>query len=326
MQWQPNAKLVVIKRRAQLLAAIRQFFAERNVLEVETPLLCAHSVTDPYIASIAVFNAINPHQHPHYYLQTSPEYAMKRVLAAYGSELGDGIYQLSKAFRQDSCSARHNPEFTLLEWYRPGFTLHDLIDEVAQLLTAVYAQSGQTLDIHRVSYQGLFESVLGLNPHTASVAELLLCAKPWLPQQYDELDKKDVLELLFSFAIEPTLLVYPVLFVTDYPECMAALAQLQHDSDYVTASRFELYLNGMEVANGYHELTDVATHVRRFTADQARRCALGLPAIDIDQRFVAAMAAGLPACSGVALGVDRLLMALSGNTIQEVLIFSFDHA
>lgn len=327
MTWQTNAACVDIQRRARLLGTIRQFFAQRGVLEVETPLLCARSVTDPHIAAIAVPLSLAS-QPQSYYLQTSPEYAMKRLLASAEGEFDRGIYQLCKAFRHDACSNRHNPEFTLLEWYRPGFTLLDLIDEVAQLVVCIYAHFGQTLEIRSQTYQSLFEQTLGLNPHTATREQLLEVAKPWLPQEFQSLDPKDLLELLFSFAIEPGLRERPALFVTDYPACMAALSTLQHDgvNAYATANRFELYLNGIELANGYHELTDVSAHVQRFSADQQRRATLGLPDVAMDERFLAALEKGLPACSGVALGVDRLLMALSNKPLREVLTFAFDRA
>lgn len=327
MQWQASASLTEIKRRAKVLATIRQFFGQRGVLEVETPLLCAHSVTDPHIAAIAVPLSLAVHRQP-YYLQTSPEYAMKRLLASVETELDGGIYQLCKAFRHDACSPRHNPEFTLLEWYRPGFTLLDLIDEVAQLLVCVYAQFGHTLEVRTQTFQSLFELTLGLNPHVASRDQLLELAEPWLPTEHQNLDKKDLLDLLFSFAIEPGLREVPALFVTDYPACMAALATLQHDdvNSYAKANRFELYLNGIELANGYHELTDVAAHQQRFSADQQRRVDLALPDMAIDTRFLAALEKGLPACSGVALGVDRLLMALSNKPLGDVLTFAFERA
>ena len=324
--WQPSTGLDEIRRRAEVLAEVRSFFSGREVLEVETPLLSAFTVTDPFVAPIEVPYAPSG-SHSSYYLQTSPEYAMKRMLAAYGSEL-KGIYQVCRAFRDDACSARHNPEFTMLEWYRMGFSLQNLIDEVGDLLRAVYSRQGQKLEIRQQSYLSLFEDFFGINPHTVALKELQALAKPWLPESSEDLDKKDLLELIFSFCIEPKLSDYPAIFVTDYPECMSALAQLATDKNQglTTASRFELYVNGFELANGYHELRDPAVHKIRFLADQQRRKVLGLPVYEIDMRFMSAVESGLPDCCGVALGVDRLLMALSGQPIAGVINFPFTSA
>lgn len=322
-EWRPRAPLAELRRRAAVLVVVRDFFMRRGVLEVETPLLSRHTVTDPFIGSLSVAEIVSlPKQTT--YLQSSPEYAMKRLLSA-----GSGpIYQICKAFRDDDSSARHNPEFTLLEWYRPEFSLMELMDEVAALLQAVFAQQGQTLLLEFKTYQQVFEKSLGINPHVATRSELLALAKPWLPSESDSLDKKDLLELLFSFAVEPGFKRIPALFVTDYPCSMSALAALKTDekTGQQVANRFELYLHGIELANGYHELRDAEAHVQRFTKDQQRRAELGLPAVAMDQRLVGAVAEGLPPCSGVALGLDRLLMDLSGASIQEVLTFPIDRA
>ena len=326
-RWQPSASLDEIKRRADVLAEVRRYFSDRQVLEVETPLLSSYTVTDPFVTPIEVPSASVSEGPTTHYLQTSPEYAMKRLLAAYGSELS-GIYQICKAFRGDDCSSRHNPEFTMLEWYRLGFSLQDLMDDVEGLLRSVYSQQGQSLQIHRRSYQSLFEEFFGVNPHCAELAELRVLASPWLPEDSSELDKKDLLELLFGFGIEPELAGYQALFVSDYPQSMSALAQLKEDENQglQTASRFELYLGGVEVANGYHELRDPQVHLSRFSADQQRRQALGLTAYHIDLRFMSAVNSGLPDSSGVALGFDRLLMALSGQAISGVISFPADLA
>jgi lysyl-tRNA synthetase class 2 len=321
-RWQPSASLDEIKRRADVLAEVRRYFSDRQVLEVETPLLSSYTVTDPFVTSIEVPYASPGEGLSTHYLQTSPEYAMKRLLAAYGSELS-GIYQICKAFRGDDCSSRHNPEFTMLEWYRLGFSLQDLMDEVEGLLRSVYSQQGQSLRIHRRSYQSLFEEFFGINPHRAELVELRALATPWLPEDNSALAKKDLLELLFGFGIEPKLAGYQALFVSNYPKSMSALAQLREDKSQClqTASRFELYLGGVEVANGYHELRDPQMHLSRFSADQRRRDALSLPAYQIDQRFMSAVSSGLPDSSGVALGLDRLLMAISGQAISGVISF-----
>lgn len=325
--WQPSAGLVEIKRRAEVLAEVRRYFSDRKVLEVETPLLSAFTVTDPFVSAIEIPYDSAGSAHSTRYLQTSPEYAMKRLLAAYGSEL-PGIYQVCKAFRGDDCSRRHNPEFTMLEWYRLGFSLEDLMDEVESLLCCIYSQQEQSLQIHRRSYQSLFEEFFGVNPHCADLVELRALAAPWLPKDNLELDKKDLLELLFGFGIEPKLVDYQAVFVSDYPECMSALAQLKEEKSrsFRTASRFELYLEGVEVANAYHELRDPKLHLSRFIVDQQRRQALGLPEHQIDLRFMSAVRSGLPDSSGVALGLDRLLMALSGQDISGVISFPADLA
>ena len=324
-RWQPSASLVEIKRRADVLAEVRRYFSDCEVLEVETPLLSSYTVTDPFVAAIKVANDSAGSGRSARYLQTSPEYAMKRLLAAYGSEL-QGIYQVCKAFRGDDCSSRHNPEFTMLEWYRLGFSLQDLMDDLEGLLHRVYSQQGQLLQIHRRSYQSLFEEFFGVNPHCVELAELRALATPWLPEDSSELDKKDLLELLFGFGIEPKLVDYQAILVSNYPESMSALAQLKEDKSrgFHTASRFELYLGGVEVANAYHELRDPQLHLSRFAADQQRRQALGLPAYQIDLRFMSAVSSGLPDSSGVALGLDRLLMALSGQDISGVISFPAD--
>ncbi|MBV1870659.1 MAG: EF-P lysine aminoacylase GenX, partial [Gammaproteobacteria bacterium] len=296
--WQPRTGLDDIRRRAEILAQVRSFFSERDVLEVETSLLSSYTVTDPFISSIEI-PKLAALEGASTYLQTSPEYAMKRILAAYGSEL-DGVFQVCKAFRNDASSVRHNPEFTMLEWYRPGFSMQALMAEVEDLLRVIYAQQGCKLEVHYQSYQSLFEEVFGINPHRADRAQLLVLAAPWVPTDSSELDKKDLLELLFSFGIEPMLAQYPAIFVSDYPESMSALAQLKVDDKLgvTSASRFELYLNGLEVANGYHELLEPAEHLTRFEADQYRRKILDLPVHEIDVRFMAAIESGLPDCSG----------------------------
>ncbi|MBV1872625.1 MAG: EF-P lysine aminoacylase GenX [Gammaproteobacteria bacterium] len=319
--WQPRTGLDNIRRRAEVLEQVRSFFSEKGVLEVETPLLSRYTVTDPFISSIEI-PKLAALEGASTYLQTSPEYAMKRILAAYGAEL-DGVFQICKAFRNDASSVRHNPEFTMLEWYRLGFSMQALMAEVEDLLRVIYAQQGHKLEIRHQSYQSLFEEVFSINPHRADRTQLQTLAAPWLPADSSGLDKKDLLDLLFSFGIEPVLVQYPAIFVSDYPESMSALAQLKVDGKqgFTSASRFELYLNGLEVANGYHELLEPAEHLTRFEADQHRREILNLPAHEIDPRFMAAIESGLPDCSGVALGLDRLLMVLSQQPIGGVISF-----
>ncbi len=313
-RWQPAAALPALRARAAVNAAIRAFFAAREVLEVEVPLLAGATVTDPQIESLSLATTAGQR-----YLQTSPEFAMKRLLAA-----GSGpIYCLGKAFRRAECGRRHNPEFTLLEWYRPGYDDCRLMQEVAQLLGAV-------LDIDRVerlSYRDLFQRHLGVDPHTASVATLQQLARRHMEVDWEDGDRDIWLDLLLSHVLEPQLAA-GLTFIYDYPASQAALARLQRDDQgQWVAKRFEAYVNGMELANGYWELSDAGEQRQRFAADLERRRARGLPCPQPDQQLLAALAAGLPDCAGVALGVDRLIMLkLGAASIDEVLAFPFDRA
>lgn len=319
--WRPGATLDILRERARLNADIRSFFSARGVLEVETPLLCATTATDLHLASFAVGDrdvpAAGEGPSAGKYLQTSPEFAMKRLLAA-----GSGpIYQLGKSFRAGDRGARHNPEFTMLEWYRPGFSLAQLMMETAALLATTLACG----ECDRTSYRALFEARFALNPHVAGVAALrALVEKETSYGAAGDLDAVACLDLLFSACIEPGLGRERPLFVFDFPAAQAALAQVgvNSDGDRV-AARCEVYVRGMELANGYDELVDPAEQRRRFDADNALRRARGLPRIPVDDRLLAALAHGLPACSGIALGVDRLLMLRTGApSLDAVLAFS----
>lgn len=311
--WKPAAALDRLHDRAQLLAAIRQFFAERGVLEVETPLLTHTTATDVYINSFAVPNAAQSSSSS-YYLQTSPEFAMKRLLAA-----GSGpIYQLCKAFRAEESTRLHNQEFTMLEWYRPAYSLAELMDEVAQLVSNTF-QCGK---IAQISYRELFRSHLDFDPHQISYDDLRAIAREKIAFAGDALSATDYLQQLLAQCIEPALPEY--CFIYDYPVAQAALAKLESDAEgQVVARRFELFGKGMELANGYFELTDAAEQRARFNADNERRRQLQLPQYPVDEKLLAALASGLPACAGVALGVDRLLMLKVGaKNIREVLSFT----
>lgn len=314
--WRPAAELEQLRRRAQLLAALRAFFAERGVMEVETPVLCGAGATDPHLDSFAT--RLLPAGRA-LYLQTSPEFCMKRLLAA-----GSGpIYQITKAFRNGESGRRHNPEFTMLEWYRPGWDQHALMDEVDALLRSVLA----TPPAQRVGYGELFERHVGLDPHLAPPAELRAAAVRHglaVSAAVGE-DDESWLDLLWTHLVEPQLGRSAPLFVVDYPAAQAMLARLRPGPPAV-AERFELYIDGMELANGFHELCDAAEQRRRFERDLRRRAALGLDAVTLDERLLAALEYGLPPCSGVALGVDRLLMLAAGvHTIDEVLSFPLTH-
>jgi len=313
--WHPTATLETLRARAAMLAHIRQFFAERDVLEVETPLLSSSTVTDPHVVGIpAIFK--NSSQEKMLYLQTSPEYAMKRLLAAgYGS-----IYQLGKAFRQGDLGKKHNPEFTMLEWYRIGFDHHALMDEMDDFLKKIL----ETSSAERISYQDLFEKQLGCDPHTAPIEELEKIAKQKINFKSALSARHAWLDLLFTHCIEPLVGQEKPIFIYDFPVSLAALARIRPENPPV-ASRFEVYFRGIELANGFHELEDAKEQRQRFVADLQQREQLQLPPVAIDEYFLAALQHGFPSCAGVALGVDRLMMLkLKHQTIAEVMSFGFE--
>lgn len=315
--WQPAASFDMLRRRAGLLTQVRSFFAERGVLEVETPLLAAHATTDLHLHSFELRDAEPGLPR---FLQTSPEYAMKRLLAA-----GSGpIFQLGRAFRAGERGRLHNPEFTILEWYRPGFDHHALMDEVEMLL-AVVAGTGAA---ERIAYGPLLETRVGVDPHRAGVAELADAGRRHgIDIAGGDLERDAWLDLLMTHVIEPTLGCGPPTFVYDYPASQAALARLRGQDGVEVAERFEVYLEGTELANGFNELADPAEQRRRFESDRAQRRARGLPVPKIDERLLAALDAGLGDCAGVALGIDRLLMVMAGaGHIDEVLAFPADRA
>jgi lysyl-tRNA synthetase class 2 len=319
-RWRPGASVELLRLRGHLLAAAREFFRARGVLEVETPLLAPATVTDVHLASLSARIAGRPQP---YYLQTSPEYAMKRLLAA-GS--GD-IYQLGKAFRDGEAGPRHNPEFTLLEWYRLGFDHVRLMDEVEALLGALLG-AHLTRPAERLTYRESFGRVLGLDPLAAPEAELRELARARLGADDQALGagRDDVLDLLMGALVGPALGRDRITFVHDYPAAQAALARLL-PGEPRCAARFEAYVGGLELCNGFHELGDAGEQRRRFEADLAARAARGLPAVAIDERLLAALAAGLPDVAGVAVGFDRVVMLAAGLTdIREVISFAVDEA
>ncbi len=311
VDWKPTAQLASVRARARTLASIRAFFEERDVLEVETPLLAHHGVNDPNIDSITVMAAGERR-----YLQTSPEFAMKRMLAAGFPS----IYQIGKAFRDGEQGRFHNLEFTMLEWYRVGFDHFQLMDELGELLTTLLKQD--IVKQHR--YLDVFQEHISINPHTISDKDLLSSAKQLLDFSAPRLSRDDLLDLLFSHCIQPQL--QSICFVYDYPASQAALARSATDENgYSIAQRFECFYRGVEVANGYNELLDSEEYCQRHERDSNRRCELNKPPMQIDQAFVVAMQAGLPPCAGVAVGLDRLQMLITGQgSIAEVL--SFDSA
>lgn len=324
--WQPSADWATLHLRAELLARIRSFFAARGVLEVETPMLSAAASTDPNLASFStVYSGPGPRHGRTLYLHTSPEFPMKRLLAA-----GSGcIYQIARAFRDGEAGRRHNPEFTLLEWYRIGFDHHRLMDEVAELVMELLAGRLPLAEPERLSYRATFQRHLNLDPHRATVAELAACAErqqvpipPGMPA-----DRTDPwLDLLLTHRLEPHLGPGRLTFVYDYPASQAALARLRPGEPPV-GERFELYLNGVELANGFHELGDAGEQRRRFEQENAVRRALGLPSMPVDENLLAALDAGLPDCAGVALGFDRLVMLAAGKpSIQDAIAFPIEIA
>lgn len=320
--WQPTASLDNLRLRAHIINQIRSFFSDRNVLEVETPLLSRATVTDPHVIGIpAIYTAIGTTKEEILYLQTSPEYAMKRLLAS-----GSGaIFQISKAFRQGEVGKNHNPEFTMLEWYRPGFDHHALMDEMDLLLQTVL----RVQPAERLSYAAAFEKFLGINPHLADLLELIACAKEKI--QYVSADQNSDrnfwLDLLLTHCIEPHIGQTVPVFLYDFPITQAALAKIRFDENPPVASRFEVYFRGVELANGFHELQDAKEQRKRFKEDLNKRAMVGISAVPIDENFLAALEHGFPDCSGVALGVDRLIMLATNNqAIRDILSFAFERA
>ncbi len=318
--WRPTASLEALKQRAQCLARVRHFFAQRGVLEVETPLLGRSGVTDLHVSSITARLA----QHPGpYYLQTSPEYAMKRLLAAGAPD----IYQICKAFRDEPGGRHHNPEFTLVEWYRHGFDMHALMDEVEALLTDILGRENLGV-VERISYQALLQRELNIDPLTISTPALAQIAQAHLgplPAGVGA-ERDSCLDLLMAALLGPQLGRDHLLFVHSYPASQAALARLSpHDAR--TAARFEAYLGGIELCNGFYELTDPGEQKVRFQQDQKAREHAGLPALGMDGRLLAALEHGLPECAGVALGFDRVLMLACGAVaLPDVLSFPIECA
>lgn len=308
---QPTTSQQNLNLRAKLYASIRTFFSERNILEVETPLLCQHTVTDPHIESFSV--PVSQHT---YYLQTSPEYAMKRLLAA-----GSGaIYQITKSFRVGESGHQHNPEFTMLEWYRPGFNHHDLINEIDLFLQFTI----QSKPAEKISYQNLFLQYLNIDPWKINLSDLKkLIVEKNIRVNTENFDHDICLQILLSHLIEPKIGFEKPLFLYDFPKTQAALAKISGD----VAERFEVYINGSEIANGFHELTDATEQQKRFEKNKSDRKNNHQTIPAIDHYFIDALKSELPDCAGVAIGIDRLLMCYAKTkNIQDVISFPFDRA
>nr|VFJ43509.1 MAG: lysyl-tRNA synthetase, class 2 [Candidatus Kentron sp. FW] len=319
--WQPVADMAMLRQRARLLAKIRKFFAERGVLEVETPLLASTTATDPHLASIevhypALMEGIGTGQSGRrLFLQTSPEFFMKRLLAA-----GSGpIFQICKAFREGEAGRYHNPEFTLLEWYRPGFDRDRLIDEVQSLIRAILPIG----PARQLTYREAFQRHANLDPLGAplSVLQERAVGLGADPEDARSFDRDTYLDLILSRIVQPALGPGAV-FLSRFPATQAAMARLATDDPRV-AERFELFVDGIELANGYHELTNSREQRDRFIADNEKRRHMGLAGLPIDERLLMALNHGMPDCAGVALGIDRLLMLSADKNLDAVMAFPF---
>jgi lysyl-tRNA synthetase class 2 len=322
--WQPTCSLDLLRLRARMLQKIRQFFSQRSVLEVETPLLGAAIGTDPQLDFFTTAYHWPPTQQT-LFLQTSPEFAMKRLLAA-----GSGsIYQICKAFRNGESGRFHNPEFTLLEWYRLGYNLPQLMDEVDGLVAELFDGNRMLQPTQRVSYQTLFQEYTGLDPLVFSYEDY--CGYAQGGGFTDAIticgyDHALWLDFIFSHSIQPHLGHNALCMVYGYPNCLPSLARVNGHNALVT-ERVELFINGVELGNGYHELSDAKEQERRFDKEIAIRQAMQRPAVIKDERLLASLEAGLPDCSGIAIGLDRILMLLSNSpAIDEVLAFSISRA
>ncbi|HGM7059520.1 TPA: elongation factor P--(R)-beta-lysine ligase [Serratia marcescens] len=314
--WQPSAPIANLLKRAAILAEIRRFFADRGVLEVETPTMSQATVTDVHLFPFETrFVGPEAAEGLTLYMMTSPEYHMKRLLAA-----GSGpIYQMGRSFRNEEAGRHHNPEFTMLEWYRPHYDMYRLINEVDDLLQQVLdCESAETL-----SYQQAFLRHLDIDPLSAEKAQLReAAAKLDLSNIADtEEDRDTLLQLLFTVGVEPHIGREKPAFVYHFPASQAALAEISTE-DHRVAERFEVYFKGIELANGFRELTDGREQQQRFEQDNRKRAERGLPQQPIDYNLLAALQHGMPECSGVALGVDRLVMlALGAESLSDVLAF-----
>ncbi|HEN3638186.1 TPA: elongation factor P--(R)-beta-lysine ligase [Yersinia enterocolitica] len=314
--WQPSAPIANLLKRAAIMAEIRRFFADRGVLEVETPTMSQATVTDIHLVPFQTrFVGPGAADGLTLYMMTSPEYHMKRLLAA-----GSGsIYQLGRSFRNEEAGRHHNPEFTMLEWYRPHYDMYRLMDEVDDLLQQILDCDSS----ERLSYQQAFLRHLDIDPLSADKAQLReAAAKLDLSNIADtEEDRDMLLQLLFTVGVEPHIGRDKPAFVYHFPASQASLAVISTE-DHRVAERFEVYFKGIELANGFHELTDGDEQLKRFEQDNRSREKRGLPQHPIDMNLIDALKHGLPDCSGVALGVDRLVMlALGAERLSDVIAF-----
>jgi len=316
--WQPTASMGALRQRAVMLSRVRDFFASREVLEVETPVLSAAAVSDPNIESLATHVAGTSEP---FYMSTSPEYPMKRLLAA-GS--GD-IYQVCKVFRDGERGRWHNTEFTMIEWYRLGFDDAALMTEVEALIATLLAPR-RLPAAERLTYAEALRRYADVDAHGATERALDRAAADHGIECGGELDRDAKLDLLMGLVVGPKLGVDRPCFVCDYPASQASLARLK-PGEPATAARFELYLAGIELANGFHELVNAGEQRKRFEQDLGTRRRRGQPRAPLDERLLAALAAGIPDCAGVALGFDRLVaIALGAERLSQAMAFSIDNA
>jgi lysyl-tRNA synthetase class 2 len=310
-----------LQGRAKLYELIRSFFSDRGVLEVETPILSAAGNTDPNIESFnAPFHGHVDAGSRERWLRTSPEYPLKRLLA---DGVGD-CYELGRVFRNGEAGERHNPEFTMLEWYRVGWTHRQLMEEAIALVEAALALVGQRVEVVIEGYRQFFLDELGLDPLHAEIEEL---RRPLAPYNIEPsgLTRDDWLDLLITHKLQPAFPRGRITVIHDYPASQSALARIR-PGDPPLAERFELYLGPYELANGYHELNDAAEQRARFERDNARRRERGLREMPIDEQLLAVLER-MPDCAGVAMGIERLLMCMAGtDRIADVLAFPFSKA
>ena len=299
-------------KRQSLMTKVRDFFVRRNALEVETPMLSAYGGTDPQLDYFEI-------EDPKRFMMTSPEFHMKRLLAA---KFGD-IFQITKSFRKDEFGGHHNNEFSMVEWYRVGMPQDKLMDEVEDLVSEII---GTKLNARHTRWIDAFKNYAGVNPFCEKLSDFADACRAReipVPEKSETLTREDWWDYLMVFLVEPALASNGPEFILDYPPSQAALAQTYVDADgYTWARRFELFVNQVELCNGYTELTDAVEQRRRFNADLDIRRAMNKPLPPLDERFLAALESGMPACSGVALGLDRLFMlALGKEEIKDVILF-----
>ena len=313
-EWEPSAGIYELRARAAMLAEVRAFFSSRSVMEVDTPSLGQFAITDP---NIELFEVATPDGTR--FLQSSPEYAMKRLLAS-GS--GD-IFQLGKVFRSGEHGGRHNPEFVMLEWYRVDWTHYQLMREVAELIAETLRLS--TWQIW--SLDALLDHFCQINLHDAAELELKVAAENAGIDVVGDLDKLDYLDLLMTHVVEPGIASWGLVFIVDFLEQQAALSRIIERGGNSVAARFEAYVHGVELANGYWEESDPNILTKRFEADNGLRASRGQPVREIDERLISASRAGVPDCAGVAVGLDRLLMLAQGRSeLSQVMPFSWSLA
>ena len=329
----PTALPSKLKQRAELLRCIRRFFDDRGFIEVQTPVLSADTIVDRFVEPLPVEDATLPvthHGDRRYFLQTSPEFAMKRLLSA-GMER---IYQIGPVFRKGDRGRFHNVEFTMLEWYRIGENYLGAMDFLAELIHCTAERFGRKPSIAMSGFSDLFQKHTDLDPHRASCRQFKAFADRrgiFYPDSYplSGVEDRDLwIDLLFAESVQPKL---DATIVYDYPGTQSQLAQLRtvndSESDYVVAERFELFLNGIEIANGYNELLDADELRHRFKKTQRNRIFDGQASLPVESRLLTAMETGLPPCCGTALGIDRLLMVLfNAESIDEVLAFPIERA